>query len=265
MIFPVCLPGRRRPPVPAASATAGARRNRSCGSPRRSRDSRRAWCRRSCRGSACSGRGALLHRIGEPPLDRRIGERCQRVCVPHGIHALLPDLRRAGRRAGSVSHHIAESSLPPCSSANAWPSMPPIDRPMKCTRAIETRPAPRRRRRQRAHRVSPATGPLPPWPRMSMRSTRKPAASSGGTCSVHMPPSEASECVMQTTGASPDRPDHRRCCVRRTAKHGPHVMRTVPPPFARHRAVSRFPSAVPDPSPIPTAKHRTASRPCGPA
>src|SRR6185369_15574453 len=36
---------------------------------------------------------------------------------------------------------------------------------------------------------------------MSMRSTRKPACNNGGTCSAHMPPSDASECVMQTTGA----------------------------------------------------------------
>src|SRR6476646_4020147 len=36
---------------------------------------------------------------------------------------------------------------------------------------------------------------------MSSDSTRKPAASNGGTCSAHMPPSDASEWVMQTTGA----------------------------------------------------------------
>jgi hypothetical protein len=39
----------------------------------------------------------------------------------------------------------------------------------------------------------------PPRPRLSSRSTRVPAASSGGTCSAHMPPSEASECVKHTT------------------------------------------------------------------
>ena len=32
--------------------------------------------------------------------------------------------------AGSVSHHIAEISLAPCSIAKAWPIMPPIDKPI---------------------------------------------------------------------------------------------------------------------------------------
>ena len=35
-----------------------------------------------------------------------------------------------GGLAGSVSHHNAEISLSPCSSAKAWPIIPPIDSPM---------------------------------------------------------------------------------------------------------------------------------------
>ena len=37
---------------------------------------------------------------------------------------------------------------------------------------------------------------------MSIRSTRKPPCNSAGTCSAQLPPSEASEWVMQTVGAS---------------------------------------------------------------
>src|SRR5580658_6775294 len=36
---------------------------------------------------------------------------------------------------------------------------------------------------------------------MSMRSTRNPDCNSAGTCSAQLPPSEASEWVMQTVGA----------------------------------------------------------------
>ncbi len=54
-----------------------------------------------------------LEIIGEPALDRGVGQRRQRIGAAHGIEALCPDLVGPLGLAGSVSHHIAEMSRSP--------------------------------------------------------------------------------------------------------------------------------------------------------
>ncbi len=78
-----------------------------------------------------------------------------------------------GSEAGGDSHSISEATFAPCRSPSACPIMPPIDRPTKWTRPIPSAsttcamsPA------NWSSVVSPSGEALPPWPRMSTRSTR---------------------------------------------------------------------------------------------
>ena len=81
-----------------------------------------------------------LHRVGEPALDRRHRPAAAASSrrAPYRRAAATPAARRRAS-AAACRTTSPTASLPPCSSAKAWPSMPPIDSPMKCTRAMAER------------------------------------------------------------------------------------------------------------------------------